>query len=225
MGRARDWRHGAGSGTCPDTQGTSPPHRARSVPPAQALGTRFASWWPPQERREGGHSPWVSGTKSFTLMSPPLQAPQEPRCPAPPSALPWAHGPRAAPSAGVRGASCPALLRKSPSGRGGPARGGPSPPGPAHSCHPRSSQGLARHRPVLLFLTQGESSSGVLQPLDGYGELCHRWPVRAAAVSPGCGGRGLLAGPCSLGAARETALPPPSLCRGVRSLGVLLALC
>ncbi|XP_015999705.2 serine--pyruvate aminotransferase [Rousettus aegyptiacus] len=36
-------------------------------------------------------------------------------------------------------------------------------------------EGLARHRPVLLFLTQGESSSGVLQPLDGYGELCHRY--------------------------------------------------
>ncbi|VCW97278.1 unnamed protein product [Gulo gulo] len=36
-------------------------------------------------------------------------------------------------------------------------------------------EGLARHKPVLLFLTQGESSSGVLQPLDGYGELCHRY--------------------------------------------------
>ncbi|XP_027445806.1 serine--pyruvate aminotransferase isoform X1 [Zalophus californianus] len=36
-------------------------------------------------------------------------------------------------------------------------------------------EGLARHKPVLLFLTQGESSSGVLQPLDGYGALCHRY--------------------------------------------------
>lgn len=36
------------------------------------------------------------------------------------------------------------------------------------------TQGLAQHKPVLLFLTHGESSSGVLQPLDGYGELCHR---------------------------------------------------
>ncbi|KAG8508277.1 Serine--pyruvate aminotransferase, mitochondrial [Galemys pyrenaicus] len=35
-------------------------------------------------------------------------------------------------------------------------------------------QALARHQPALLFLTHGESSSGVLQPLDGYGELCHR---------------------------------------------------
>ncbi|XP_032262532.1 serine--pyruvate aminotransferase [Phoca vitulina] len=35
-------------------------------------------------------------------------------------------------------------------------------------------EGLAQHKPVLLFLTQGESSSGVLQPLDGYGALCHR---------------------------------------------------
>ncbi|XP_037377844.1 alanine--glyoxylate aminotransferase [Talpa occidentalis] len=36
-------------------------------------------------------------------------------------------------------------------------------------------KGLAQHKPVLLFLTHGESSSGILQPLDGYGELCHRY--------------------------------------------------
>lgn len=43
-----------------------------------------------------------------------------------------------------------------------------------HGCHICPTQGLAQHKPVLLFLTQGESSSGVLQPLDGYGALCHR---------------------------------------------------
>ncbi|XP_020038656.1 alanine--glyoxylate aminotransferase [Castor canadensis] len=36
-------------------------------------------------------------------------------------------------------------------------------------------EGLAQHKPVLLFLTHGESSSGVMQPLDGFGELCHRY--------------------------------------------------
>nr|XP_003421215.2 serine--pyruvate aminotransferase [Loxodonta africana] len=36
-------------------------------------------------------------------------------------------------------------------------------------------EGLSQHKPALLFLTHGESSSGVLQPLDGYGELCHRY--------------------------------------------------
>ncbi|XP_055473076.1 alanine--glyoxylate aminotransferase isoform X2 [Psammomys obesus] len=36
-------------------------------------------------------------------------------------------------------------------------------------------EGLARHKPVLLFLTHGESSTGVMQPLDGFGELCHRY--------------------------------------------------
>ncbi|XP_019060484.1 serine--pyruvate aminotransferase isoform X2 [Fukomys damarensis] len=36
-------------------------------------------------------------------------------------------------------------------------------------------EGLTQHKPVLLFLTHGESSTGVLQPLDGYGELCHRY--------------------------------------------------
>ncbi|XP_006276181.2 alanine--glyoxylate aminotransferase isoform X1 [Alligator mississippiensis] len=36
-------------------------------------------------------------------------------------------------------------------------------------------QGLAQHKPAVLFITHGESSSGVLQPLDGLGELCHRY--------------------------------------------------
>lgn len=36
-------------------------------------------------------------------------------------------------------------------------------------------KGLARYKPVLLFLTHGESSTGVLQPLDGCGELCRRY--------------------------------------------------
>ncbi|XP_045150467.1 serine--pyruvate aminotransferase [Echinops telfairi] len=35
-------------------------------------------------------------------------------------------------------------------------------------------EALTKYKPVLLFLTHGESSSGLLQPLDGYGELCHR---------------------------------------------------
>ncbi|XP_077009425.1 alanine--glyoxylate aminotransferase isoform X2 [Tamandua tetradactyla] len=44
-----------------------------------------------------------------------------------------------------------------------------------HYSLPEVEKGLAQHKPVLLFLVQGESSSGVLQPLDGYGELCHRY--------------------------------------------------
>ncbi|KAJ1089514.1 hypothetical protein NDU88_002665 [Pleurodeles waltl] len=36
-------------------------------------------------------------------------------------------------------------------------------------------QGLAKHKPVLFFITHGESSSGVAQPLDGLGNLCHRY--------------------------------------------------
>ncbi|XP_075273922.1 alanine--glyoxylate aminotransferase isoform X2 [Opisthocomus hoazin] len=35
-------------------------------------------------------------------------------------------------------------------------------------------EGLARHKPSVLFITHGESSTGVLQPLEGLGELCHR---------------------------------------------------
>jgi len=36
-------------------------------------------------------------------------------------------------------------------------------------------EGLKKHKPVLLFITQGESSSGALQPLEGVGELCHKY--------------------------------------------------
>ncbi|KAM6122326.1 alanine--glyoxylate aminotransferase [Pterocles gutturalis] len=35
-------------------------------------------------------------------------------------------------------------------------------------------EGLSRHKPSVLFITHGESSTGVLQPLEGLGELCHR---------------------------------------------------
>ncbi|NXD79585.1 SPYA protein, partial [Halcyon senegalensis] len=36
------------------------------------------------------------------------------------------------------------------------------------------TQALVRHKPSVLFITHGESSTGVLQPLEGLGELCHR---------------------------------------------------
>uniref|UniRef100_UPI00358EC762 alanine--glyoxylate aminotransferase isoform X2 n=1 Tax=Myxine glutinosa TaxID=7769 RepID=UPI00358EC762 len=35
-------------------------------------------------------------------------------------------------------------------------------------------KGLLENQPVLFFITHGESSTGVLQSLDGIGELCHR---------------------------------------------------
>ncbi|XP_068025516.1 alanine--glyoxylate aminotransferase isoform X3 [Melanerpes formicivorus] len=35
-------------------------------------------------------------------------------------------------------------------------------------------EGLVHHKPSVLFITHGESSTGVLQPLEGLGELCHR---------------------------------------------------
>lgn len=34
---------------------------------------------------------------------------------------------------------------------------------------------LVEHRPVLFFVVQGDSSTGVLQPLEGVGELCRRY--------------------------------------------------
>ncbi|XP_068939741.1 alanine--glyoxylate aminotransferase [Petaurus breviceps papuanus] len=35
-------------------------------------------------------------------------------------------------------------------------------------------KGLTQYKPMLLFLAHGESSTGILQPLDGYGDLCRR---------------------------------------------------
>ncbi|XP_008941918.1 PREDICTED: serine--pyruvate aminotransferase, partial [Merops nubicus] len=35
-------------------------------------------------------------------------------------------------------------------------------------------EGLVQHKPSVLFITHGESSTGVLQPLEGLGKLCHR---------------------------------------------------
>lgn len=36
-------------------------------------------------------------------------------------------------------------------------------------------ESLVKHRPVLFFVVQGDSSTGVLQPLEGVGELCRRY--------------------------------------------------
>ncbi|XP_072789570.1 alanine--glyoxylate aminotransferase isoform X2 [Taeniopygia guttata] len=36
-------------------------------------------------------------------------------------------------------------------------------------------QDIEQHKPLVLFITHGESSTGVLQPLEGLGELCHRY--------------------------------------------------
>jgi alanine-glyoxylate transaminase/serine-glyoxylate transaminase/serine-pyruvate transaminase len=32
---------------------------------------------------------------------------------------------------------------------------------------------MAKHKPAVTFVCHGESSTGVMQPLDGLGELCH----------------------------------------------------
>ncbi|XP_077463470.1 alanine--glyoxylate aminotransferase-like isoform X2 [Stigmatopora argus] len=36
-------------------------------------------------------------------------------------------------------------------------------------------EALSEHRPALFFLAHGESSTGVLHPLDGIGQLCHKY--------------------------------------------------
>ncbi|RXM94523.1 Serine--pyruvate aminotransferase, mitochondrial [Acipenser ruthenus] len=36
-------------------------------------------------------------------------------------------------------------------------------------------QALSEHKPVLFFITHGESSTGIAHPLDGLGALCHKY--------------------------------------------------
>uniref|UniRef100_A0A6Q2X7Q0 Alanine--glyoxylate aminotransferase n=1 Tax=Esox lucius TaxID=8010 RepID=A0A6Q2X7Q0_ESOLU len=47
---------------------------------------------------------------------------------------------------------------------------------PAGSCFTNEdiNQALARHKPCVVLFTHGESSTGVLHPLDGIGDICHR---------------------------------------------------
>lgn len=49
-----------------------------------------------------------------------------------------------------------------------------APPGGFFSLE-EIEQALSKHRPVLFFITHGESSTGVLHPLDGIGPLCHKY--------------------------------------------------
>lgn len=42
-------------------------------------------------------------------------------------------------------------------------------------CMKAIEAGLSQHRPVLFFITQGESSTGVHQPIEQLGTLCHKY--------------------------------------------------
>lgn len=35
-------------------------------------------------------------------------------------------------------------------------------------------QEIAKHRPTLFFTVQGDSSTGVYQPVEGVGDICHK---------------------------------------------------
>ena len=35
-------------------------------------------------------------------------------------------------------------------------------------------KGLKEHKPFMFFMTHGESSTGVCQPMEGLGDLCKR---------------------------------------------------
>lgn len=46
------------------------------------------------------------------------------------------------------------------------------PPG-GYFTYEEIKEGLEKHKPVALFVVHSESSSGICQPLDGFGPLCH----------------------------------------------------
>ncbi|XP_056600460.1 alanine--glyoxylate and serine--pyruvate aminotransferase b [Triplophysa dalaica] len=43
-----------------------------------------------------------------------------------------------------------------------------------HFTNAEIEQALAKHKPVLFFLAHGESSAGLVHPVDGVGDLCHK---------------------------------------------------
>uniref|UniRef100_A0A7N6BZY2 Alanine--glyoxylate aminotransferase n=1 Tax=Anabas testudineus TaxID=64144 RepID=A0A7N6BZY2_ANATE len=49
-----------------------------------------------------------------------------------------------------------------------------TPPG-GYFTNAEIEQALLKYRPALFFLAHGESSTGVLHPLDGIGQLCHKY--------------------------------------------------
>uniref|UniRef100_A0A665UZP6 Alanine--glyoxylate aminotransferase n=1 Tax=Echeneis naucrates TaxID=173247 RepID=A0A665UZP6_ECHNA len=49
-----------------------------------------------------------------------------------------------------------------------------APPG-GYFSNAEIEKALSKYRPVLFFLAHGESSTGVLHPLDGIGQLCHKY--------------------------------------------------
>uniref|UniRef100_A0A671N0C5 Alanine--glyoxylate aminotransferase n=1 Tax=Sinocyclocheilus anshuiensis TaxID=1608454 RepID=A0A671N0C5_9TELE len=44
-----------------------------------------------------------------------------------------------------------------------------------HFTNAEIEQALAKHKPVLFFLTHGESSAGLVHPVDGVGDICHKY--------------------------------------------------
>ncbi|MGH0175352.1 UNVERIFIED_CONTAM: hypothetical protein FKN15_070512 [Acipenser sinensis] len=45
-------------------------------------------------------------------------------------------------------------------------------------------QALSKHKPVLFFITHGESSTGIAHPLDGLGALCHKQKIFSRKTKP-----------------------------------------
>ncbi|XP_073705151.1 alanine--glyoxylate and serine--pyruvate aminotransferase b [Garra rufa] len=43
-----------------------------------------------------------------------------------------------------------------------------------HFTNAEIEEAVAKHKPVLFFLTHGESSAGLVHPMDGIGEICHK---------------------------------------------------
>lgn len=42
-------------------------------------------------------------------------------------------------------------------------------------AHDRIEEYMRIHRPVVFFITQGDSSTGILQPIEGLGDLCQKY--------------------------------------------------
>jgi len=51
----------------------------------------------------------------------------------------------------------------------------PRAPGQAFETYDEIEEALKQHKPAVLFVCHGDSSTGVLQPLDGLSDICHRY--------------------------------------------------
>lgn len=136
MGRARDWRHGAGSGTCPDTQGTSPPPPGKVSPTGPSPGDSIHLMVAPTG--EAGGRPLSLGLWDKVLHSNESPTPSTPRAemPGPPLSTPVGTRAAGCTERGCAGCVLPCPPQEEPFWEGRASQGRPLAPWPCPQLSP-----------------------------------------------------------------------------------------